>query len=562
MSEPFDLLASVQPSLYQDQVHKEGVKTTFQQGIVYRYPGRVPMLEVNGDHYKMGLQYGVLLRPEILEGLESFNKIAIWQSAQMNMSPEQLWGGVEQAARGILSRLPERFARELEGIAEGSGVPLGAVIAGSLMYDVLMGMRCTGLLLRDKEGRVIHARNNDTSGFGGEALSKLTVVVRHNPKGFHSVTHIEFILFLGVETGYSGEGLAFSEETLSSSEANPDNYSLVYLVRRAMEECESIDQLPALFDKHPVIGGYGTVWSDRKGKKGMVAELSPVGWASIPLNGSMLWNFNHYYTPSLAWQQNAARNLNPDLDREAVASTFPHKSEYSVNDALAFIRQQIGPEGTDYSCCGSKFTICNNSGSQAVIFDPLGDGFYLGVGPYYAARQNIYHYFEDFSRIPELFAPAVPLRAVDVEVAHIDNLLITAEEKRQEWIRLSRKFQDDAHVQFLAANLSFWTRHPDDLFLYAQKALDLDSGVAEHRLLVGIGAYQTGQRDLAIKILEAIEPGELYPHLELLRLYALEKACADCDSVRSGEYAAKKQALIIKNKAADYYEKKLLPVLS
>jgi len=62
------------------EVTTEGVKSTFHDGVIYRYPGMVPLLSVSGDHYEMGLQYGVLLRPEIMKALETYGKILRWEA--------------------------------------------------------------------------------------------------------------------------------------------------------------------------------------------------------------------------------------------------------------------------------------------------------------------------------------------------------------------------------------------------------------------------------------------------------------------------------------------------
>jgi hypothetical protein len=43
---------------------KEKGYWTFCDGVIYRHPGAVPMLEVSGTHYEIRMQYGVLLRPE------------------------------------------------------------------------------------------------------------------------------------------------------------------------------------------------------------------------------------------------------------------------------------------------------------------------------------------------------------------------------------------------------------------------------------------------------------------------------------------------------------------
>ena len=35
---------------YAMQVVTDGVKSTFHDGVIYRYPGQIPLLEVSGDH--------------------------------------------------------------------------------------------------------------------------------------------------------------------------------------------------------------------------------------------------------------------------------------------------------------------------------------------------------------------------------------------------------------------------------------------------------------------------------------------------------------------------------
>ncbi|RPJ57857.1 MAG: hypothetical protein EHM12_08740, partial [Dehalococcoidia bacterium] len=63
---------SVTETKYGKDIDINGVKSTFHDGAAYRYPGMMPMLEVSGDHYEMGLQYGVLMRPEIFAAVEGW----------------------------------------------------------------------------------------------------------------------------------------------------------------------------------------------------------------------------------------------------------------------------------------------------------------------------------------------------------------------------------------------------------------------------------------------------------------------------------------------------------
>jgi hypothetical protein len=547
---------------YLDQVTTDGPKSDFGGGVIYRYPEMPPLLEVSGDHYEMGLQYGVLLRPEILAALGSFDRIASWMAAEKGVSVVDLLGLMQALTENLARPLPQRFLDEAHGVAEGSGVPFDTVLSTSLIYDIGQSMGCTGVLMKGADGTIIHGRNNDTSSFGGEELAGMTVVVRHKADGCNAVTHMDYPLWLGVETGYNDQGIAFSEETLPIREPNPDGFSLPYLVRMALEECSTLDALAPLFDRYPTVGAYGCVWSDRKAGRGFVAELTPKGWATIEMKGSLLWNFNHFYDPQLRWQQHPRSRLaGLNRDREAVAALYPQKAAYRVSDAIDFLRLQTGPDGSDYAWCGTRFPVCNWQGSQMIVFDPLGDGFYLGLGPYYAARQNIYHIHNDFSQVPDLYREAIPPGCLVEQVAKIENRLVSRKRKLEALVALAQQFPDDANIHFLVARSSFLASELSLLADHARKAFALGPLVAEYRLYAGLAAY--GNKDVceAIALLEGIGTLEVHPEQELLRLVVLERAWAREDPTRSAQFAAQKQMILDKHDAQSYFDSGVLPLL-
>ncbi len=545
---------------YSKQVVTEGVKSTFHQGVIYRYPGIVPMLEVQGDYYEMGLQYGALLQPEIKSGMAAMEKILKWNADEMGVPYPALVGIIKYQARQMAGALPQRYQDEMRGVADGSGLPYDTVLACCLFYDVGMGMDCTGVLMRGKDGAVIQGRNNDTAGFGGEELAKMTVVVRYRAPGKNAVTHMDQPLYMGVETGYNDQGLSFGEETLRIKKPNPNGYSLPYLIRMIMEDCSSLDDIYPYFDKYPTIAAYGCVWSDLDAGRGAVVELTPTAWAKNELVGPILWNFNRIYDPVLADQQRPSRSINNiNIDREAVASVFPAKDIYMIEDVAAFVRAQTGPDGSDYSWCGTKLPVCNWMASQMMIFTTGTDGFYMAVGPYYAARQDIYHFYNDFSHQPELFLPAVPIEPVVEKAAQIENRLISKDEKLQAFIDLAAEFKDDANAQFLVAYKAFRLSRMNIFPSYARKAYSMDPGNSEYQMYAGMAYYLGGDMEKAVDLLDAV--AARYPEQDLIRLTVLERASVSASPQKTSTYAWQKQALLDKYGAQDYYNDAILPLI-
>jgi tetratricopeptide (TPR) repeat protein len=439
-------------------------------------------------------------------------------------------------------------------------LPYDTVISCCLFYDVGMAMDCTGVLMRGNSGSIIQGRNNDTAGFGGEELARMTVVVRYKAPGKNIVTHMDQPLYMGVETGYNDKGLSFGEETLRIDKPNPNGFSLPYLIRMVMEDCASLDEIYPYFDKYPTIAGYGCVWSDLDAGRGAVVELTPTAWAKNELTGPILWNFNRIYDPKLAEQQKPSRSINNiNIDREAVASLFPARDIYAIEDAVIFVRAQIGPDGSDYSWSGTKVPVCNWMASQMMIFNTGTDGFYMAVGPYYAARQDIYHFYDDFSRKPELFMPAVPIKPVVEKAAQIENRLIGKAEKLHAFIDLAAEFKDDANAQFTVAYKAFRLSRMDIFPAYARKAYAMDPGNSEYRMYAGMAYYCDKDMEKAVDLLDAV--AARYPEQDLIRLTVLERASLSASPQKTSTYAWQKQALIDKYGAQSYYDAAILPLI-
>lgn len=543
----------IKPGPYEAEIQRNGVASSFHDGVIYRHPGIVPLLDVGGEHFEMGLQYGVLMRPEILDTLAAYHRLIVWMAASAGAPVEAVDSQWRGFARKMIEKAPTRFYEEVKGISLGSGVPVESILMVAFGYDFAMAGGCTSVLLRGENGTVIHARNNDTSGFGGAELGRITAVVRRRAPGYHTTVQIDYPMLIGIESGYNDQGLAFTEETLALRQPNPDLFSLNFMVRMILEECSTLEELPAYFDRYPVLSGYGEIWSSQRQGTGWLVEQTPYGWTKKELQGDILWDFNTVYSPELKQYEVIEKTLRNDDDREAVAHAFPRKEQYTLQDGIDFIRA-THDGAHDHINFGTRRGICNEGTQQAMVFDPLGKGIYLSWGELYCSRADFYYIHEDFSIPPDLFSPRVPLTEKMLKVSEVNFQLVQPAEKMDGHLRLAHEYPDDADFQFQVAIQAF-TFHKKGLFIqYAEKAFQLQPDNAEYRLYAGIAAYWRGDKVDSVQRLESFAPHDLFVKEELYRLTVLEQVSSTPE-----EYHAALQDILTRVNAAQFYEEQIVP---
>jgi hypothetical protein len=310
------------------------------------------------------------------------------------------------------------------------------------------------------------------------------------------------------------------------------------------------------------------MWSDQKTGQGVFTELTPRAWAKVEMKEPILWEFNRFYDPEMAREQHPRVNIrfgergDSNGDRERIAGTFAQKQEYTVGDAINFLRMQTGPDGTDYSWHGARWPICNFYGTQMVVFDPGGDGFYFAAGPYFTARQDVYHVYSDFSRQPDIFMKAVPNDPRAEEFAKIGMSLKSNPEKLSAMAAMARKYPDDPTAQFLAAYHGFLQSNMQIFREFAGKPYVLDQQNIEYRLFAGMAAYQKKDSEAATRLLESFASDQLYTAEELFRLSVLERVYAVKDAAKSSSYSQIILAILKNYDAVTYFNKEIQPLIS
>jgi isopenicillin-N N-acyltransferase like protein len=248
ISEASDIQMTSAPESYENQepefVAGEG------KGSLYDFMGNT-VLVVRGTPDEMGYQQGVLLK----------DKIQALVTKIISKSEEEMPGKLQEIWDCQKDHIPDRFKKELEGIARGSGVPLEDLQLANIMPELF---HCSGIALfgdATYDGSLYHVRILDYMTEYG--LQDLSVVIIAIPDGYNSFINASFAGFIGSVTGMNNKKIAIGEMG-GGGEGDWDGVPMSILIRMALEETDSLDESLSVFKNNPRTCEYYYVISDAK----------------------------------------------------------------------------------------------------------------------------------------------------------------------------------------------------------------------------------------------------------------------------------------------------------
>jgi predicted choloylglycine hydrolase len=533
-----------------------------------------PELEVSGDYYEMGLQYGVLLRPEIYKVIDTWGNCITTNQRNMGGNPDRDMKYMYEPAQGMANLLPKRLIDEMKGIADGTGLPLETIIAYSLMYDVgktWASTACGGVLLKGANGTVIHARVRDNGDGGSLEHAKYLCIIRHKPEGYNAVTEISWPGSIGgLYQGWNDKGITIAHNTLGVKNINSGGFPSGSITRIVLEESSSIAEAEKVLTTNLPVNGYCATVSDQRAGKGAVYELTSTAWAKRELkDNNPVWVFNDIRDPGLYPQQTPSRSMgftpawgDSNGDRWQVASTFKIKNEYTIDDAIDAMQLITGPDGSDYSWSGTREGISNWMTDVFVTYDTQGKGMYLGLSTSYASRKDIYYFDNDFSKQPTLYRKGTGVKQACQDYADIREKVTLDQEKLKDCVALASKYPDDPQAQFVVGYHAWLLKQPDAYAGYFEKAYSIKPDNAEYKLYAGLAALSSKNNDKSIRILEDIKDSDLYPAEELYRLTALQRAWQNKDQQKSDQYGQQIKAILDKYGSEKVYKSRIVPLIN
>ena len=224
----------------------------------------VPVLEVWGSAYEMGFAQGWLLGEQVRDACATTVPAML---KGMEKTPEQVDEVFRQQARFI----PQAFQDEMQGIADGAGLPVADIQRLNAIPD-LSEYHCSyfaawGSAVKDRHLWQIRALDYEMNA-GIQRYPLLVVYVPTAGNGFVNVTWAGMI---GVISGMNEQKLAVSEigDNFGPDKETLDGEPMPFLLREVLEYCDTLDQATRLIQNAKRTSSYHYCVGDAKANGGV-----------------------------------------------------------------------------------------------------------------------------------------------------------------------------------------------------------------------------------------------------------------------------------------------------
>ncbi|EJD00494.1 acyl-CoA:6-aminopenicillanic-acid-acyltransferase [Fomitiporia mediterranea MF3/22] len=254
----------------------------------------IPRIDLSGSSYEIGLQHGRLLRSQIQSQLTVYH--SIFKALSGLSWPKVL--EFAEAFQPTIQRLAPELYSEMEGIAQGAGVPLIEIVALNSRSEIALGTLddgCTSLAWtledsqRNGSRRQILAQNWDWTEDVGKNLAKASITQPGVPK-----------IWMVIEPGIVGK-IGFNSSSvgvcLNAIRARSISTSLlpIHLLLRIALQCTSVDHAISEIERlgGPASSQHILIADSKSGGRGL--EVSPLGSVCLPpdANGVVV-HTNHF----------------------------------------------------------------------------------------------------------------------------------------------------------------------------------------------------------------------------------------------------------------------------
>jgi len=223
-----------------------------------------------GTPEEIGTAHGKLLPEESRRCIES----VLYSFGAVNTIRTGRWfrHDLEDAYARLSPHIPERHKRETQALAMSLGMDPEVVQALNVFPEMF---HCSGFAVfgtATTDGKLYHGRVLDYMTTIGLQDSATTFVVR--AEGQIPFANVGYAGFVGSVSGMNVEGISLGEMG-GRGEGQWDGVPMATLMRRAMEECDTLQEVQDLWSNNPRTCEYYYVFADGKTNEAVGVAATP-----------------------------------------------------------------------------------------------------------------------------------------------------------------------------------------------------------------------------------------------------------------------------------------------
>ncbi len=272
-------------------------------GYVYTHPGRgpketvdyagkayvetvggTPVIHLKGTPYEMGYQHGALFKDRVRSGLDAFNALLEMGHRETGIPVFVLNFGLDCVYRMCAPHIPAKFKRELEGLADGSGVDLATLRRVHIISEVTE-RNCSSFAVFGKatdDGRLFHGHNFDWNMDAG--IQNNAALFLYEPEGGIPFAAYGYAGMVGYVSGMNMKGVSVGFIGAVTRDGRSSALPLMLVLRKVLEEAGSVDEAREIIEQAHRGVGYNYVIADGERKEARAFETTANHFAAFTDN--------------------------------------------------------------------------------------------------------------------------------------------------------------------------------------------------------------------------------------------------------------------------------------
>lgn len=235
-----------------------------------RWIGGQRVALLTGSPEEVGLAHGELLKAEARRCIDSV--LYTFGTAQTIRTGRWFRNDLEAAYKRLSPHIPERHKRETRAMAAALDLDPKTVEALNVFPELF---HCSGFAVFGKataDGKLYHGRVLDYMTTIGLQDSATTFIV--NVDGQIPFANVGYAGFIGSVSGMNTEAISLGEMG-GKGEGQWDGVPMATLMRRALEECSTLDEVMDLWKNSPRTCEYYYVFADGKTNRAVGVSALP-----------------------------------------------------------------------------------------------------------------------------------------------------------------------------------------------------------------------------------------------------------------------------------------------